>query len=196
VLLKNKDASATFNLFNVIILETIQLKQIFLPQLDELQKIGRQTFTETFAESNTKENLEAYLEESFNTAQLQSELSEPDSEFYMACDNGRTIGYLKINTGKAQTEMKLQNSLEVQRIYVLKEYFGKAVGQLLFKKAVQVAKEKKIDTIWLGVWEKNIRAIQFYKKNGFVEFDKHIFQLGDDLQTDLLMSVSIKDDQD
>jgi ribosomal protein S18 acetylase RimI-like enzyme len=172
--------------------ETIQLKQILLPQLAELQKLGRQTFEETFAENNTKENLAAYLEESFNTAQLQKELSDPNSGFYVAYDGGQAIGYLKINTGAAQTEQKLHNSLEIQRIYVLKEYFGKAIGQRLFNKAVEIAKEKKIEIIWLGVWEKNVRAIQFYKKNGFVEFDKHVFQLGDDPQTDLLMAVSVK----
>jgi ribosomal protein S18 acetylase RimI-like enzyme len=183
-------------LINTILVETMHLKQLFLPQLAELQKLGRQTFTETFAENNTQENLAAYLEESFNTAQLRKELSDPNSLFYVAYDDERAIGYLKINTGTAQTEQKLQNSLEIQRIYVLKEYFGKAVGQLLFNKAVAVAKEKKIETIWLGVWEKNVRAIQFYKKNGFVEFDKHIFQLGDDPQTDLLMSVSINKIED
>lgn len=180
------------NLSTVIILETIYLKQIFLPQLAELQKIGRQTFSEAFAESNTEENLKTYLEESFNTDQLQKELSDPNSQFFMAYDQERAIGYLKINTGPAQTETKLQNSLEIQRIYVLKDYFGKAIGQLLFNKAIQIAKEQKADAIWLGVWEKNLRAIQFYKKNGFVEFDKHVFHLGDDPQTDLLMAVSIK----
>jgi ribosomal protein S18 acetylase RimI-like enzyme len=172
--------------------KNIHLKQIFLPQLAELQQIGRQTFSEAFAENNTEENLQTYLEESFNTGQLQKELSNPDSLFFMAYDEERAIGYLKINTGHAQTEQKLKNSLEVQRIYVLKDYFGKGVGQLLFNKAIQVAKEKEADTIWLGVWEKNTRAIQFYKKNGFVEFDKHIFHVGDDPQTDLLMAVSIK----
>jgi ribosomal protein S18 acetylase RimI-like enzyme len=171
--------------------ETIHLKQIFLSQLPELQKLGRQTFAETFGEKNSKEDLDAYLEESFNTAQLHKELSDPDSQFFIAYDHEQAIGYLKINTGAAQTEQKLDNALEIQRIYVRKKYFGKAVGQLLFNKAVQVAKEKKVDTIWLGVWEKNVRAIQFYKKNGFVEFDKHIFQLGNDPQTDLLMSVAI-----
>jgi ribosomal protein S18 acetylase RimI-like enzyme len=173
-------------------LETIYLKQLFLPQLAELQTIGKQTFSEAFAENNTEENIQTYLEESFNTGQLQKELSDPDSQFFMAYDQEQAIGYLKINTGPAQTEQKLKNSLEVQRIYVLRDYFGKAVGQLLFNKAIQVAKELKVDTIWLGVWEKNTRAIQFYKKNGFVEFDKHVFLLGDDPQTDLLMAVPVK----
>lgn len=171
-------------------METIHVKQAFSAQLAALQKLGRQTFYETFASSNTRENLEAYMEESFNTLQLQKELADPDSQFFIAYDHEQAIGYLKINTGAAQTE-PLPNALEIQRIYVLKNYLGKAIGQLLFNKAVEVAKEKKVDSIWLGVWEKNARAIQFYKKNGFVEFDRHIFQLGDDPQTDLLMRVPV-----
>ena len=142
-------------------METIQIKQIFLPQIAELQKLGRQTFIETFAENNSKENLETYLEESFNTVQLQKELSDSNSAFFIAYDREQAIGYLKINTGTSQTELKLQNSLEVQRIYVLKDYFGKAVGQFLFNKAVEVAKEKKTDTIWLGVWGKKCTCYSF-----------------------------------
>jgi ribosomal protein S18 acetylase RimI-like enzyme len=169
----------------------MHLKKISSAELPELQRLCRQTFAETFAENNTKENLEYYLEESFNAAQLEKELTDPGSQFFLAYDGERAIGYLKINTGSAQTEQKLENSLEIQRIYVLREYFGKGAGQLLFSEAMKVAKEMNVDKIWLGVWEKNARAIQFYKKNGFTEFDKHIFQFGNDPQTDLLMAVSI-----
>ncbi len=173
-------------------METIQLKQASLSDLNTLQILGKQTFAETFTETNTAENMNAYLEESFNTKQLTKELSDRNSIFFIAYDKGKGIGYLKVNSGEAQLELKAQNSLEIQRIYVLKEYLGKAVGQLLFEKALTIAREKKIDFIWLGVWEKNPRAISFYKKNGFVEFDKHSFQLGDDLQTDILMKLQLR----
>jgi len=63
------------------------------------------------------------------------------------------------------------------------------VGQVLYEKAIQLAKERKAPYVWLGVWEENPRAIQFYKKNGFVEFDKHLFVLGEDEQTDLMMKL-------
>ncbi|PZQ78157.1 MAG: GNAT family N-acetyltransferase, partial [Flavobacterium johnsoniae] len=77
-------------------------------------------------------------------------------------------------------------------IYVLKEFHGKKVGQLLYEKAIQIAKETKSDYVWLGVWEENHRALAFYKKNGFVEFDKHIFRLGNDEQTDIMMKLQLK----
>ena len=101
------------------------------------------------------------------------------------------MGYLKLNFGDSQTELKDQKALEIERIYVLKEFHGKKVGQLLFEKALKIAEEKKVDYVWLGVWEENLRAINFYKKNGFEEFDKHIFKLGNDEQTDIMMKLKL-----
>jgi len=74
---------------------------------------------------------------------------------------------------------------------VLKEYQGKKVGQLLFDKAIGIALQKNFDYVWLGVWEKNLRAIKFYLRNGFVEFDKHVFKLGNDEQTDTMMKLKL-----
>jgi ribosomal protein S18 acetylase RimI-like enzyme len=123
---------------------------------------------------------------------LTNELNNPNSSFYFAVVNDKIIGYLKINFGDSQTELKQENALEIERIYVLKEFHGKKIGQLLFEKAMELAIQKKADYVWLGVWEENPRAISFYKKNGFVEFDKHIFKLGDDEQTDIMMKLQLK----
>jgi ribosomal protein S18 acetylase RimI-like enzyme len=68
---------------------------------------------------------------------------------------------------------------------------GKGVGQLMLQKAIQYACDLKMERVWLGVWEKNYRAINFYTKNGFEEFDKHVFKLGDDLQTDIMMFLNL-----
>jgi ribosomal protein S18 acetylase RimI-like enzyme len=102
------------------------------------------------------------------------------------------IGYLKLNFGASQTELKDNNALEIERIYVLKEFHGKKVGQFLFDKAIEIAKEYHVAYVWLGVWENNKRALQFYTKNGFVEFDQHIFVLGDEAQTDIMMKLELK----
>lgn len=75
---------------------------------------------------------------------------------------------------------------------MVKEYHGKKVGQLLYEKAIQVGLALGASYVWLGVWEKNLRAISFYRKNGFVEFDKHIFRLGNDEQTDIMMKRRLK----
>lgn len=154
-----------------------------------LQMISRLTFTETYASGNSEANMQQYVENNFSLEQLAKELKDSNAEFYFAELEGNIIGYLKLNSGASQTELKDANALEIERIYVLKEYHGKKAGQLFYDKAVQVATERKMDYLWLGVWEQNPRAISFYKKNGFVEFDKHIFRLGDDEQVDIMMKL-------
>ena len=87
--------------------------------------------------------------------------------------------------------LKDEKAFEIERIYVLKEFLGKQVGQALYNKALQLAKDRKATYLWLGVWENNARALAFYKKNELVEFDKHIFVLGEDKQTDILMKLNL-----
>lgn len=191
-------------------MESIIIRRINAGELDALVKISRQTFHETFSEVNTEENMNRYLEESLSPGKLQAELENENSEFYFAVhiskkdftkegiteDEINSIqpleqitGYLKLNFGDAQTELKNDQAIEIERIYVLKEFHGKKVGQLLYNKAIEVAKERNADFVWLGVWEENHKAINFYKKNGFIEFDQHKFVLGDEEQTDLMMKL-------
>jgi ribosomal protein S18 acetylase RimI-like enzyme len=169
-----------------------EIKRAHLEDLSKIQTIGIACFTETFSEINTPENMEKYLQENFNTAQVTLEISNPDSPFYIAYSDNEPVGYLKLNLGNAQTETIKDETVEIQRIYVLKAFHGKKIGQLLLDQAIKVAEEYRVDYIWLGVWEENHRALQFYAKNGFVTFDKHIFILGNDQQTDLLMKLPIK----
>lgn len=172
-------------------MNTIHIRKATLQDIDNLQRIGRETFEETFAAENTAEDLQQYLEESFSIEKLTNELSNANSEFYFATCDTKVIGYLKLNLGQAQTELKDTKAIEIERIYVLKAFHGQQVGQLLCNKAIQVAKQLEADYIWLGVWEKNPRAIHFYQKNGFVEFDKHLFKLGNDEQTDIMMKLML-----
>lgn len=174
-------------------MDHIKITKATLNDIDQLQKIGRQTFEETFSESNSEENMKNYLEGGFSNEKLTTELNDKNSEFYFATLDNEVIGYLKINFGPSQTELKDSKALEIERIYVSKEFHGQSVGQLLYDKAIQMAKLKNVDYVWLGVWEENPRAIRFYKKNGFVEFDKHIFKLGNDEQTDIMMKLKLTD---
>jgi ribosomal protein S18 acetylase RimI-like enzyme len=170
----------------------VEIRKASLSDLESIQKIASQTFRETFALVNTPENIINYLAESFNTTQLTTELTNLESFFYVATLDEKTIGYLKINFGKAQTEIIDKQALEVQRIYVLQEFHGKKVGQLFINEVLNIAKFNAVSFIWLGVWEENHRALGFYRKNGFSVFDKHVFSMGDDKQTDLLMKLEIK----
>ena len=167
------------------------IRKINIDYLSQLQKIGKETFTETFTEHNTKEDLDKYLEESFSNEKLSLELDNPYSSFYFAALEDNVVGYLKINFGASQTELKDNEALEIERIYVLQAFHGKKLGQALYEKAISIAKEMKVKYVWLGVWEQNHRALQFYKKNGFIPFDTHIFKLGNDEQTDIMMKLEL-----
>jgi ribosomal protein S18 acetylase RimI-like enzyme len=135
--------------------------------------------------------MQHYLDEKLSLAQLGAELATKGSRFYFASLDGDVVGYLKLNTGQAQTEPLGDAAMEIERIYVLKEYHGRKVAQALYGHGLDVAKELNVEQLWLGVWEHNPRAIAFYRKNGFEEFGKHHFQLGDDDQVDILMRLKV-----
>ncbi len=173
-------------------MESICIKKVDSIDVEGLQKISRQTFFETFADKNTAEDMAKFLEENYSLSKLTAELADENSFFYFALSDEEVIGFLKLNTSSAQTESLDSNALEIERIYVLKAYHGKKVGQLLYEKALETARQLNAAYVWLGVWEKNPRAISFYQKNGFTPFDKHIFRLGDDEQTDILMKLPLQ----
>ncbi len=172
-------------------MKKIYVKKVTTCNIEQLQSIGKETFYETFSAQNTKENMSKYLSDTFSVDKLMSELNDKNTENYFAMLDNIAIGYLKINFGSSQTELQDNKALEIERIYVLKEFHGKNVGQMLYEKAIEVAKQNKFDYVWLGVWEENPRAIKFYKKNNFIEFSKHIFKLGDDKQTDIMMKLKL-----
>lgn len=169
----------------------MEIRRVNLNEVEQLQEISKQTFEETFSSANSPENMNIYLNDMFSNLQLTNELNDKNAEFYFAVFENKIIGYLKINVGESQTELKEENSLEIERIYVLQEFHGVKFGQKLFEKAIEVAKDKKVEYVWLGVWEENQIAIKFYEKNGFKEFEKHIFKLGYEEQTDKMMKLKI-----
>ena len=169
----------------------MRITSLTVSDVSILRGIARDTFIETFSEANKAEDMERYLTENFSEEQLARELSNPDSFFYVAEVNGHVVGYLKLNTARAQTEPQAADALEIERIYVLGSYHGGGVGQALYHHAMSVAEDRKASYVWLGVWEHNHRALRFYEKNGFIAFGTHIFQLGNDQQTDILMKKSV-----
>ena len=170
----------------------VNVRLINIDDLKLLQQIACETFLETFASDNNKDDINQYLTEKFSPEALGYELNNPESEFYFAEINNDVVGYLKLNFGHAQTEVQSDQSVEIERIYVSGQHQGKKIGQLLFQTAIDVAKQEQAHYIWLGVWENNAKAIGFYKKNGFVEFDKHFFILGNDKQTDIMMKLQLQ----
>jgi diamine N-acetyltransferase len=165
----------------------INLVKLSVEDLEELQSIGSSTYYDTFAWGNTPENMQAYLNKAFSKEKLMTELEDTQAAFYFAKYQEETVGYIKINFERSQTELKEANGMELERIYVTKAYQGKHIGQLLLNKALDIALENKKDYIWLGVWTKNEKAIAFYQRNGFAVHSTHSFWMGDDEQEDFIM---------
>lgn len=149
--------------------------------------LSRKTFHETFAHANTKENMDKFMNEQFTREKLAGEVSEPGNIFLLAFDDDVPVGYARMREGQIFAEFNDQDSIEIARIYAVNKYIGTGVGQHLMRQCIFIAKELKKDIIWLGVWEKNSRAIAFYTQWGFEKFSEHDFLLGDDLQKDWLL---------
>ncbi|MEH6990824.1 GNAT family N-acetyltransferase [Cytobacillus firmus] len=171
---------------------TINIKKCTLEDLSRLKEISYETFNETFKDQNSPENMEAYLEKAFNAQQLEKELSQPSSQFYFVEFEGETAGYLKVNIDEAQTEEMGDEALEIERIYIRSPFQKQGLGKYLFHKALELAMELNKKKIWLGVWEKNEKAIAFYNKIGFVQTGAHSFYMGAEEQTDFIMSKTLK----
>lgn len=165
----------------------LKIIQLNRSHLVSLQNISRKTFIETFADQNSKEDMQLYLDEKLSLETLDQELQHPDSAFFFVELDKNIVAYMKLNRKTAQTELIDINAYELERIYVLNEFKGRKIGQILLDTAIKIATTNKAPFLWLGVWEKNTSAISFYEKNGFQVFDEHLFLLGSDSQRDLLM---------
>lgn len=154
---------------------------------ERLMQLSRQTFFDAFAHLNNAEDMNAFAAGAFTIATFKEQLATPHSKFFYAYADGEVAGYLKLNYAEAQTEFQDPNTLEVERIYVLKEFQGRQIGGQLIDFAIEQAIQHNFDYIWLGVWEHNSNAIRFYQRLGFEAFSSHAFMLGSDEQTDILM---------
>ncbi len=152
-----------------------------------LTELSTTTFTDSFSAQNTEADLFLYLSSHLNRERLYSELADEQNKFFLAVLDEQPIGYLKLSESKPGRQSLTMLSIEIERLYVRKEFHDKKIGAALMQYAIDFALANSFLLIWLGVWEKNQKAILFYKKWGFEIFGDHIFMLGNDAQTDLLM---------
>lgn len=158
-----------------------------------LAELGARTFAETFAEDNSAEDMAAYLASSFSELQQAAELADPDSTIYIAETNGVAVGYAMLRSGSAPGCITDDKPIELVRLYVSREQLGHGVGAGLMRACINEANLQGQRTMWLGVWENNHRAQAFYRKWKFQDVGTHVFQLGQDAQTDILMERSVSD---
>ena len=158
-------------------MDDIFLKKCTEEDADILRSLLAKTFSDTFASMNTRENMELYLNQAFARDRILEELRNQDSAFYLLYRDGRPAGCLKLNEAAAQTEN------------------GDPLGSRLMDEAVRLAAEQKKEYIWLGVWEKNERAIRFYEGKGFYRTGSHTFTVGNDEQTDHIMRKDLSEEK-
>lgn len=147
--------------------------------------LSRETFYESFAADNTAEDMDIFLSKQFTRDGLIAEMGRPDLDFSLVCFEDEVIGYVKLRA--CQLPDSNDPSTEIARIYLKKEWIGKGAGKLLMQVSIEQAVKNHSKWLWLGVWEKNPRAITFYSNSGFVKFGETDFFLGNDKQRDWLM---------
>ncbi len=165
----------------------ISIKKCCIDDLSDLMQLSKETFYQTFSKSNTAQDMATYLESAYNENKLKKELCNPSSLFFFIYFDEMLAGYLKINEPHAQTDLNDVESLEIERLYVLKDFQGFGLGKRLMEYAINLAIEKGKKYLWLGVWENNQKALRFYKDYKFYKIGAHPFIIGTDHQTDYVM---------
>lgn len=168
------------------------IRQATAADAELLAELGARTFSETFAADNSANDMAAYLTSSFDPALQAAELADRDAQFLIAQVDKGAAGYAKLKSGDPPDDVTHDKPIELVRLYVAQEWHGRGVGAALMQACLNEAKKKGHRTLWLGVWEHNLRARAFYGKWNFREVGTHVFQLGEDKQTDILMERSLE----
>jgi len=157
-----------------------------------LAELGARTFRDTFASANRPEDIETYIAEAFAVDSIGEALVDSHCHFWIAYESsGRAVGYEKLREGSSPACVRGVAPVEIQRIYVSEAAIGTGLGAALMRTALAWAERGEFDSVWLGVWEQNVRAVEFYERWGFTTVGDHIFTLGKDRQTDLIMERSL-----
>lgn len=153
----------------------------------KLAQLAEETFRTTFGSMNTAEDMTLHCQQSYSEAIQAEEIANPNMVTLLCEAADQLIGYAQLRWGDAPTCVRGQAPGEIQRLYIAKDWYGKGVAQTLMNACLTEIKDSPSDEVWLGVWEKNPRAISFYRKFDFMEVGDHVFPLGNDPQRDIIM---------
>ena len=174
---------------------TINIRPVQPDMLETLVQLEQQTFTETFRDTYSKEDMEAFLSEKKSVAAIEQERLKEGARYYICYYGDAPAGFLKLNLDKQPDDeahtLLPTPVMELEKIYVLQAFQGLKLGKALIYHAYKMAGEHQAKTIWLGVWEHNMKARNFYEGEGFERFSEHRFLVGSQLDTDLLYKKSI-----
>ncbi|MTB64539.1 GNAT family N-acetyltransferase [Streptococcus sp. zg-86] len=160
-----------------------------------LREMAMQTFRETFGAFIKEADLEYFYTHDLALETLEKEWENPESAHYFVLHEGQPVGFLKVNWGDAQTEHELEDAFEIQRLYILQSHQGYGLGKALFEFALEQAVAGQFTWAWLGVWEKNFKAQNFYFKYGFERFSEHEYVTGDTVDIDWLLKKRIREEK-
>ena len=149
-----------------------------------IARLARQSFTETFADANTPEDLALFLDSAYRDAQQGAELADPDWTTLLALEDGVPAGFAQLRRNHPEACVTGPAPVELNRLYVLQAFHGRGLGAALMQAVVERARAEGFRTLWLGVWEHNLKAQAFYRRWGFRDVGSHRFLVGTDLQTD------------
>jgi ribosomal protein S18 acetylase RimI-like enzyme len=153
-----------------------------------LAKLGERTFRESFGSENTPENMSWYVAKAFDIAAVAREIAEPNVTYLVGEIEARPAAYAMVRIVEPPATVAGPSPIELVRFYVDRPWHGAGVARTLMEACDDEARRRGARTLWLGVWEKNPRAIRFYEKCGFREVGSQTFVLGDDVQTDRVMA--------
>ena len=165
----------------------ISIKEATTAEAGLIADLSRQTFYDSFAADNTPENMDKFMNEQFTRENLMKEVGAAGNIFLLAYIEDEVVGYTRLRETANPLLIHNGPAIEIARIYAVQKSIGKGVGSALMQQSINIARQKDARVIWLGVWEKNEKAIAFYTKWGFEKFSDHVFMLGNDAQTDWLM---------
>jgi ribosomal protein S18 acetylase RimI-like enzyme len=168
----------------------ISVAKANLATATRLADLGRQTFTETFAASNTPENMAAYLAATYGPEQQLTQLQDPQCTYLLAEMQGQAVGYLQLwqdSTLGLAPDAAATRQLEIKQLYIIDDWIGTGLGKALMRRALDIAQAENCTAVVLGVWEHNERAKAFYQRFGFREVGETAFTLGQDVQRDLIL---------
>lgn len=171
----------------------LQIRKAKSEDAETLSKIAWKSFYDAFADhpKNAPEDMKTYMDEAFSVEAMREDLADEDAIYYVAEIDAQIVGYAKLKQNSREDCVAGENPLELCRLYSLSEYIGKGIGKALMLECLEFAEKNAHDYVWLGVWEYNFRAQEFYKKFGFEKCGEHIFQLGSDPQTDWVFQKKI-----
>jgi len=167
--------------------QTLEIVKATTTDAELIVSLARRTFIDTYSELGIRNNMGRYMEEYFNVEKVSEELAREDLHFYIARLQDQPVGFTKLRNDRMPRGIADKRCLEIERIYILKEFQGNSGGKELMNVIKKMARESRYQVIWLQIWQKNEKAVQFYRKSGFVVYETTVFNFYDELHDDFLL---------